>query len=242
MFKNDKGSAMPVALLVMLVLTVLGTALWQYFMADTLQVARAGQQMQSYYLSRSGVEVGLGMLENVMHDSSTEIRNINDLISELGYEVAPISDIDTGTFDVQFQYDTIEDKIVISSTGNVNGLEQEEFATVDIHFPNITVPPYWLNPGDILNATDTPQAPADMTGEVAFVSAENQNGHGVQAAPQHTAILRASFISFIDVAGPGSSPPPHTHTAPEMKIARSEVRCLLRVTGELPRSFFKYTR
>ena len=54
--KNEKGSAMVVAILVVLVLTILGFALWNYSMAETLQTEREEKRIQAYYIARSGAE------------------------------------------------------------------------------------------------------------------------------------------------------------------------------------------
>ena len=55
--QNEKGFAVPLALMVMLVLVLLGTALWYYSTSETLQVARAEQDMKAHYLARSGMDI-----------------------------------------------------------------------------------------------------------------------------------------------------------------------------------------
>ncbi|MCG8400915.1 MAG: hypothetical protein MJA84_04885, partial [Firmicutes bacterium] len=54
--KNENGWALPTVLMVMLVVTLLGTALWQYSVAENLQVTKNEKQMQARYLARAGVE------------------------------------------------------------------------------------------------------------------------------------------------------------------------------------------
>ena len=55
--KNEHGWAMPLVLMVIVVITLLGTALWAYSMADLKQVTREEKRMQAYYLARSGAEL-----------------------------------------------------------------------------------------------------------------------------------------------------------------------------------------
>jgi len=124
MLKNERGSALPLALMIMFVLTLLGTALWQYFMADTIQVARAEDRLKAYYLARSGVEVGYGNLEKVLFDESTVFTSINDLSLS---NVSPLNDIDTGEFDIQYQINTSNSEVIITSTGTSSNISQKEF-------------------------------------------------------------------------------------------------------------------
>lgn len=48
---------MPLAIIVMVVLTLLGTALWHYSMTDVKHIAMEESRMQAYYLARSGAEL-----------------------------------------------------------------------------------------------------------------------------------------------------------------------------------------
>jgi Tfp pilus assembly protein PilV len=57
--KHDEGMAMPLTLVVMLVLTLLGTALWQYSVTGLMHVRKDETRMQSYYLARAGAEATL---------------------------------------------------------------------------------------------------------------------------------------------------------------------------------------
>ncbi len=54
--RDDRGLALPLVLIVMLVLSLLGTAVWQYSVTDNIQVAREEKRMQAYYLARSGAD------------------------------------------------------------------------------------------------------------------------------------------------------------------------------------------
>jgi hypothetical protein len=56
LFKDERGIALPLALIVMLVVSLLGVSLWQYSMTDNIQVTRQDNQMKAYYIARSGAE------------------------------------------------------------------------------------------------------------------------------------------------------------------------------------------
>lgn len=56
MYLDQKGVAMPTVLMVMLVISLLSAALWQYSITDTTDVARDEKRMQAYYIARSGAE------------------------------------------------------------------------------------------------------------------------------------------------------------------------------------------
>ena len=55
--RNEKGVALPLVLIVMIVTMLLGTALWQYSMTDITHVSKEEKKMQAYYLARSGAEL-----------------------------------------------------------------------------------------------------------------------------------------------------------------------------------------
>ncbi|GEM_PF-3251972 len=57
--KSEHGAAMVTTFMVIVVLTLLGVALWQYQMVDALQVTRDQNSMQAHYLARTGAEVGI---------------------------------------------------------------------------------------------------------------------------------------------------------------------------------------
>ena len=58
---NQNGAAMMLALIVMMVLAVLGTALWHVAMNETLHASIDQKSRQAYYLARTGAEAGMGV-------------------------------------------------------------------------------------------------------------------------------------------------------------------------------------
>lgn len=81
MVLNEKGWAMPLVLTVMVVVTLLGTALWQYSMTDLKHVSIEEKRMQAHYLARSGAQLvsDMGMapdnyvVEFEGHDITVEV-------------------------------------------------------------------------------------------------------------------------------------------------------------------------
>ncbi len=57
MVLNEKGWALPLVILIMVVATLLGTALWQYSMVDLKHAKREESKMQAHYYARSGAEL-----------------------------------------------------------------------------------------------------------------------------------------------------------------------------------------
>lgn len=119
MLINKKGMAMPLVLMTLLVLSLLGVSLLQYSVADNKQVAMDKQQMQSFYLARSGADaVAQHILDNPGQAAS--------LIS--AGKSSPVS-LGEGNFDV-LVYGDPGSEILIQATGTVNGVSQK--ATLSI--------------------------------------------------------------------------------------------------------------
>lgn len=71
--KDEKGLALPLVMMVMFVTALLGTALWQYSMADTIQVSRSQRQIEAYYVARSGADAIAGYIIKNPAEASTMI-------------------------------------------------------------------------------------------------------------------------------------------------------------------------
>ena len=55
--KNKRGSALPLALIGILAISVLGMASMRTSESDTSQVVREERSKQAYYMARSGLEI-----------------------------------------------------------------------------------------------------------------------------------------------------------------------------------------
>ncbi len=83
--KNEKGAAMPLVLIIMVVLLLLGTALWFYSMNDLRQVAHAENKVRAYYVARAGAEslarhikLNPAIIEDILKDDE---ENFSELIT-----------------------------------------------------------------------------------------------------------------------------------------------------------------
>jgi Tfp pilus assembly protein PilX len=115
---DERGLAVPLVLVIMVVLMLLGTTLLQYSVSDALQVSRDEKRMQAYYIARSGAEA---IAEWIIKHPGEAIDLIN----------APKSDpasLGRGTFEVDVAGDT--DNISIKSTGKVNDVNQSVTLTL----------------------------------------------------------------------------------------------------------------
>ncbi|HBX22287.1 MAG TPA: hypothetical protein DEF34_01430 [Desulfotomaculum sp.] len=111
LLRNESGFALPTAMMVMIVLTLLGTALWQYSITDTKQVAMDQNKMQAHYIARAGAEA---MAEHLINKPGTT----GDIISGTQNNPA-IGTLENGTFEVTVTKDAGE-PVTISATGYVN--------------------------------------------------------------------------------------------------------------------------
>ena len=116
---SKRGAALPTVLMVMVVAMILIVALLNVALAETNFAARQERRTQAHYLGRSGVNVGLEMLENkVPYDN-----DITDLVNELNTwanSVSPASIGTNETFDLSYELIGPRE-IKIISEGNVSG-------------------------------------------------------------------------------------------------------------------------
>lgn len=73
---EQKGVAMPLVLVILVVLSLLGTAIWQYSMSELNQSVREEKKAQAHYLARAGAE---SIARSIMNEPS-----ILDAIPEIG--------------------------------------------------------------------------------------------------------------------------------------------------------------
>ena len=134
MLRNEKGAAVPLALVVMLILSLLGTVLWQYSVSDTIQVARDQQRMQAYYLARAGADATLqAWLQSPPEDRPTGTGNTVYLKNDGSFVETDPGEMKQGEFAVTV--DPQEDgSIKIVSVGNVDGLTQRVTVTLSSSF------------------------------------------------------------------------------------------------------------
>ncbi len=126
--KNENGAAMMLALIVMMVLAVLGTALWHVAMTETLHASKDEKNKQAYYLARTGAEAGMGVWlreERVADKPEGTLKRVyyNKETSEFQHDEP---DQSGGYFDVTIHKiddpeSTRDGLTEVTSTGVVNG-------------------------------------------------------------------------------------------------------------------------
>lgn len=114
MFKNEKGSAIIVTLIVMFVITLLGFTLWNYNMAEAKFAERELNRTKAHYLARSGVETVAGyIIENSEIDIVDDIADGNIVTSEPTY-------LGEGHFTISISMN--DEEVLIEGIGEVNGI------------------------------------------------------------------------------------------------------------------------
>ena len=80
-YRRQLGMALPGAIAIGVVLLLLGTAIWQYGMADRLQVFRTEKHIQAHYLARSGAEAAADYLLYNRHLAPSFIGQASEVFS-----------------------------------------------------------------------------------------------------------------------------------------------------------------
>jgi hypothetical protein len=134
MVRNNRGAAMPISLVVMLVLSLLGTALWQYSVNDTLHVARDQQRMQAYYLARAGADATLqAWLEAPAASRPSGVGNTVYLKDDGTFSTTDPGVAKAGQFSVTVT-NNVDGSVSIVSFGDVRGLTQRVTVTLSSSF------------------------------------------------------------------------------------------------------------
>jgi len=113
---------MPLVLMTLLVLSILGVSLLQYSVADNKQVAMDKQQMQAFYLARSGADA---VAQHILDNPGQAASLINAGKSSPVY-------LGEGSFEV-LVYGDPGSEILIEATGTVNGVSQKATLSVVRH-------------------------------------------------------------------------------------------------------------
>jgi len=116
LLKNQKGSAMIVALIVMLVSSLLGSAMYQYSTASTMHVAKDEKHMQAYYLARSGADAVAEYI--IKNPDQLTAQQMIDFLS--GAPESSEANLGNGRFKVKVSRDDINNSINIISTGYID--------------------------------------------------------------------------------------------------------------------------
>jgi len=152
LIRDEKGMAMPLALMVLVVLTLLGFALWQYSMSELNNAVREEKRARAYYIARAGAE---SVARHVMVNPEVFdlIPEIDDAITSVTIEYETGEEIVVGDVEVELKR-IASNKIEVTGIGEVDQIiqrvslileTQEEFdgvvyATDGLNFQeNVTV-------------------------------------------------------------------------------------------------------
>jgi hypothetical protein len=124
MLNNHKGSAMIVTLMVVLVITVLGFALWSYSTSEVRFTEIDANKMRAHYLARSGAEIVANYM--IINSTGTLVSSITPDSSYLSEPTA----LGDGSFVVSINMNADGDEVTIESTGTVNGIDDRVVLTM----------------------------------------------------------------------------------------------------------------
>jgi len=120
---NQKGLAMPLVLAVIFILSLLGTALWQYSTTDLKQVTMDDQRKQAYYLARSGADaVAEFIVKNPLNWTDQAMTDYLNTLSNAPHSQP--TNLGSGSFIVKVTYDVANHLTTILSTGTVGTINQ----------------------------------------------------------------------------------------------------------------------
>ena len=114
--KNNTGSAMIITLIVVVVISLLGTALWQYGINSTIQVQKEVEKKQADYIARSGAEA----VATYIIDSADTLSIRSYIDSVEGKLSEPVT-LGNGSFQIKTSRNN--SKITVESIGTVSDMK-----------------------------------------------------------------------------------------------------------------------
>jgi hypothetical protein len=137
--KSQKGAAMIVALIAVMVLSFLGAALWMYSVTDTIQVDRDKKLAQAYYIARSGADATADYI--LRNPDALTPQVMAEYIEELNGKESRDTIFGGGTFTVKVDKTEISSgvhEITITSTGTIGDTTNTAKLTVEQFLTNTT--------------------------------------------------------------------------------------------------------
>ncbi|MDD4169478.1 MAG: pilus assembly PilX N-terminal domain-containing protein [Desulfotomaculaceae bacterium] len=124
--QSAKGMAMPLALVIMFVVSIVGVTIWHGSASDALQVERDENSAQAYYYAKSGVEIALGrIMENIgSYKPGDEEGPFYGKLGDAAFSTSPTKDANgNDDYNIEFKItmSTVngEDEFYIRSKGYV---------------------------------------------------------------------------------------------------------------------------
>ncbi len=124
---KQRGVALPLSVMLVLVLSLLGTALWQYSMTDALHASRHEKSTQAYYIARSGA----GALAEYIVGDPDNVEDMRVFVDSLINEESEPTTLGNGTFVLNLERNpNNESEIIIRSRGEVDGVASTVYLTL----------------------------------------------------------------------------------------------------------------
>ncbi|MEG6522547.1 DUF7305 domain-containing protein [Desulfotomaculum sp. 1211_IL3151] len=125
MLKNEKGMAMIFALVVVLVASVSGAALWHSSTTEALHVERDEESAQAFYYAKSGIEMAIGLITEHIDDSDywTKKKEFYGKLGDTSFSDTPSDDYSI-KFTIEYEGETFTiNSIGIVRKGNAVGAQ-----------------------------------------------------------------------------------------------------------------------
>ena len=121
--KSEKGFAMVMALVIMLIAAVAGVTLWHVGNTDVLEVERDANEVEAFYLAKSGVEIAVGLIKNNIKVTGDYQPPDAFFYGKLGD--TSFSNTETPDYSIKFHIDKEGNDFIIESTGYARTLGAE---------------------------------------------------------------------------------------------------------------------
>ncbi|QGG46578.1 hypothetical protein [Heliorestis convoluta] len=122
MLSNEKGWSLPLVLIIVLVMMMVSTALWQYAMVDLKHVTIDEKRMQAHYLARSGADLVLAYLDEDPDEQQDRLEELKGKTStQQVYNNQSVS----------FTVEIIDDGRALKSTGFVDDVTETLYVVID---------------------------------------------------------------------------------------------------------------
>lgn len=196
--RNENGLAMPLVLVVLIVLVLLGTAIWQYSIADTQHVYRDEQRMKAHYMARAGADAALEAW--ITAEQGLKPTGTSDPVyfnNQTGLFVEEDPGIDLGgSFIVTIGQNAGKTEIV--STGYYNDVTQKVIVEVNPPVYGHDLGWYDYKSGQFNNGS--------YTAAGAVILEAKDTGNSLQALknPNSTVSLKADALFFLSPLGQGT--------------------------------------
>ncbi|MBU3182042.1 pilus assembly PilX N-terminal domain-containing protein [Clostridium psychrophilum] len=202
--KKNKGSALIVVIMVMAVMTILGAAILNISLSQTMQASNEDKRIQAHYLARSGAEATVSAWEvprNVIKPSGSCKTVYLDSSNQFIFVDTPPTNI-IGKFDVIVTPPVNQgDDTVVTSVGTVGNVKQTVKATIKTITTTVPISPqgsiagetlgwYSYNSGQINTGVNT-------SGKGKVVTLKAKNGLKIPNKNSPVATFEADQMQFM---------------------------------------------